>query len=139
MKKKIKKTGVRKLLKMRTDKRGISLIEVVVALALIALISASAFALVISSLRVENSAVRSNTITFIADDAYDCFRYAQDEEEFFSLLKKLNPDFVREGDSIVLKKEDFIIEINVEKEKKLLFRATDTDGQELYSYEFEKR
>ena len=74
MKKKIKKMGIRKLLKMCTDKRGISLIEVVVALALIALISASAFALVISSLRVENSAVRSNTITYLSCPTSDLTR-----------------------------------------------------------------
>ena len=66
-------------------RKGMSLVEVVVALAVIAIISSAAFSLVLSSANLEADAVRTTAVSAAADDVLDCFRYADDNGEFLRL------------------------------------------------------
>lgn len=127
---------VRRKDKRDIGRRGMSLVEVVVSLSLIMVISAAAFSLVLSSSKVEIEAMRSTEITMFADNSYDCFRYAENESEFYELLQKLDEGFVRDSGKFLLEKNNFAIEIIVAEYKNLSFTAYDTDGEKLYSYEF---
>ena len=118
-----------------------SLVEVVVALAVIAIISSAAFSLVLSSANLEADAVRTTAVSAAADDVLDCFRYADNNGEFFEAISKLD-EYQNTGDGqYVLNKPNYTVYVNVE-DNKLSFNAYKTrdgeTGELIYSYEYKK-
>lgn len=65
-----------------SSRRGFTVLEVVIALTVITIVSASAFALIHSHLKLEKQSVQSIEATNIAENAIECFRFAKDEAEF---------------------------------------------------------
>ena len=65
-----------------SSRKGISLVEVVVALTIISIISVAAFSLIMSSMDLENNIMRDVEISASADDVLDCFIFAKTEAEF---------------------------------------------------------
>ena len=118
------------------SRRGISLVEVVVALAVITVISAAALSLVISSARVDANSLRSTQVTIAAENSLECYRFAESEEEFAALLEKTG-DYKKVDDAYVLTEKAYVITVNY-TDKRLTFSATDSDGKEIYKYEFNK-
>ena len=68
------------------SRRGISLVEVVVALTVIAIISSAALSLVISSASVDANSLRSTQVMMAAENVLECYRCAESKEEFAALL-----------------------------------------------------
>lgn len=130
-----------KRIKATSSRKGISLVEVVVALAIIAIISTAAFSLMVLSANIEADAVRTTSISAAADDVLDCFRYAEDETEFYATLCKLDAYERSEAWKYVLNKPTYTLYINVE-DGKLSFTAYETEdgetGDLIYSYEYKK-
>ena len=60
-----------------SSRRGFTVLEVVIALTVITIVSASAFALIHSHLKLENQSVQSIEATNIAENAIECFRFAK--------------------------------------------------------------
>jgi prepilin-type N-terminal cleavage/methylation domain-containing protein len=118
------------------SRRGISLVEVVVALAVITIISAAALSLVISSARVDANSLRSTQVTIAAENSLECYRFAESEEKFAELLEKTG-DYKKVDGAYVLTEKAYVITVNYTNTK-LTFSATDGDGEEIYSYEFDK-
>ena len=118
------------------SRRGISLVEVVVALAVITIISAAALSLVISSARVDANSLRSTQITIAAENSLECYRFAESEEKFAELLEKTG-DYKKVDDAYVMTEKAYVITVNYTNTR-LTFSATDGDGEEIYSYEFDK-
>ena len=58
------------------------MLEVVIALTVIAIVSASAFALIHSHIKLEKQSVQSIEATNIAENAIECFRFANDLTSF---------------------------------------------------------
>ena len=126
---------------MISSRRGISLVEVIVALAVITIISAAAFSLMIYSSRAEADAVRTTSISAAADDVLECFRYAENDAEFFEAIAKLDEyDRVEEG-RYVLNKPTYTLYLNIDNDK-LSFSAHKAENGEIgdliYSYEYTK-
>lgn len=122
--------------KSARSRRGISLVEVVVALAVITIISAAALSLVISSARVDANSLRSTQVTIAAENSLECYRFAESEEEFATLLEKTG-DYKKVDGAYVLTEKAYVITVHY-TDTKLTFSATDGDGEEIYSYEFDK-
>ena len=122
--------------KSARSRRGISLVEVVVALAVITIISAAALSLVISSARVDANSLRSTQVMIAAENSLECYRFAESEEEFAALLEKTG-DYKKVDGAYVLTEKAYVITVNY-TDTKLTFSATDGDGEEIYSYEFDK-
>lgn len=118
------------------SRRGISLVEVVVALTVITIISAAALSLVISSARVDANSLRSTQVMMAAENVLECYRFAESEEEFAALLEKTG-DYKKVDDAYVLTEKAYVITVHY-TDTKLTFSATDGDGEEIYSYEFDK-
>lgn len=118
------------------SRRGISLVEVVVALTVITIISAAALSLVISSARVDANSLRSTQVMMAAENVLECYRFAESEEEFAALLEKTG-DYIKVDDAYVLTEKAYVITVHY-TDTKLTFSATDGDGEEIYSYEFDK-
>ena len=60
-----------------SSRRGFTVLEVVIALTVITIVSASAFALIHSHLKLEKQSVQSIEATNIAENAIECFRFAK--------------------------------------------------------------
>lgn len=118
------------------SRRGISLVEVVVALTVIAIISAAALSLVISSARVDANSLRSTQVTIAAENSLECYRFAGSEEEFAALLERTG-DYKKVDDAYVLTEKAYVITVHYTNTK-LTFSAADGDGEEIYKYEFTK-
>ena len=122
--------------KRNRSRRGISLVEVVVALTVIAIISSAALSLVISSARVDANSLRSTQVMMAAENALECYRFAESKEEFAALLEKTG-DYKGSDGVFVLTEKSYTITVSYSAEK-LIFSAADGDGEEIYSYEFDK-
>ena len=118
------------------SRRGISLVEVVVALAVITIISAAALSLVISSARVDANSLRSTQVMMAAENVLECYRFAENDGDFADLLQKTG-DYKGSDGVFVLTEKSYTITVNYTGTK-LTFSATDGDGEEIYSYEFDK-
>lgn len=121
------------------SRRGISLVEVVVALTVITIISAAALSLVISSARVDANSLRSTQVMMAAENALECYRFAENKDNFADLLKKTG-DYTEDQEAVgtyVLTEKAYVITISY-TDAKLTFSATDSDGKEIYNYEFNK-
>lgn len=120
------------------SRRGISLVEVVVALTVIAIISSAALSLVISSARVDANSLRSTQVMMAAENVLECYRFAENGEEFAALLEKTG-DYKGSGGVFVLTEKSYTITVTVNyTDTQLTFSATDSDGKEIYKYEFNK-
>ena len=122
-------------------RKGFSLVEVIVALAVIAIISTAAFSLVLSSAKLEADAVRTTAVSAAADDVLDCFRYADSNEEFFAAICKLDEYQTTDDGQYVLNKPSYTVYVNVEGDE-LSFNAYKTrdgeTGELIYSYQYKK-
>ena len=65
-----------------SSRRGFTVLEVVIALTVIVIVSASAFALIHSHIKLEQQSIQRIEATNIAENAIECFRFAKDEAEF---------------------------------------------------------
>jgi prepilin-type N-terminal cleavage/methylation domain-containing protein len=122
-------------------RKGFSLVEVIVALAVIAIISTAAFSLVLSSAKLEADAVRTTAVSAAADDVLDCFRYADSNEEFFAAICKLDEYQTTDDGQYVLNKPNYTVYVNVEGDE-FSFNAYKTrdgeTGELIYSYQYKK-
>ena len=73
----------------RCTRRGFSLVEVVVALAIIVIVSGAAISLIVSHSRLEARTVQTVEAASIAENAIECFRYANDGAEFIALMNEV--------------------------------------------------
>lgn len=124
------------------SRKGLSLVEVMVALAVIAIISAAALSLVVSSSRLDAKSVKTAKVMMAAENALECFRYADNTEEFKNLLKN-KTGYTSQDDKLVTNANGYVIHITVVG-KELTFIAYETDekGQKtediIYNYKFTK-
>lgn len=81
------------LVKGKAARRGISVVEAVIAMALISILSAAAFTAINASLKANTrSIMRFSSISLISD-SLECFKYSRDTEEFKSSLVFSGNDF----------------------------------------------
>ena len=121
-----------------SSRKGISLVEVVVALTIISIISVAAFSLILSSMDLENDMMRDVEISAAADDALDCFIFAETEEKFAEGMHALGYTCLPEdnlylcyGDGYVIKVscKDNIMEFVAEDDADVvIFKQTYTKG-----------
>lgn len=80
-------------MKGKAARRGISVVEAVIAMALISILSAAAFTAINASLKANTrSIMRFSSISLISD-SLECFKYSRDTEEFESSLVFSGNDF----------------------------------------------
>lgn len=127
------------------SRKGLSLVEVMVALAVIAIISAAALSLVVSSSRLDAKSVKTAKVMMAAENALECFRYADDTGEFKDLLNETDAVYTSQDGKLVTNANGYVIHITVDETyKELTFVAYETDekGQKtediIYDYKFTK-
>lgn len=118
------------------SRRGISIVEVAIALAIITIISASALNMIMMSVKVERETVTALEVENCAENAVECFRYADSKEEFLKCLKKTG-EFAEEEDSFVLRASDYTVTITPENNE-FAFTAVSKGGVEICAFTFTK-
>ena len=81
------------------SKKGFTIVELVVALAIITIVSATAIGIINVQNTVYLRTVQTVEATNIAENAIECFRWADDANEFEAAFKKtLNENEITRGD-----------------------------------------
>ena len=80
-------------------KRGFSIIEAVIALAVIVIVTTSALSLVLSSIARKAEAAKQSTAQDFAEDVWECFKAADEYSEFTSNFNFAIGDGLSEGET----------------------------------------
>ena len=131
MNRKMNKTGLR-------SRKGISVAEVAVALAVISIISGAAVSMAMHSVKVEANFVAVTQTKNSAESVLECFRFADSEETFAEALQKLGDyEFKSEENAYVLAGKSVTVTVKASfSPKKLEYTAVKNNGEEIYSYTF---
>lgn len=133
-----------KLNSKNRSRKGFSILEAVIAIAVISIITVAAITMVTQSIKVERNNIRDAEIKTYSENAIECFRFANDREEFFSLIKKTasfvdeNEDgTLGENERIELKKSDYTIAITVDLlYNNMMITAINSSGTEIFSLDY---
>lgn len=133
------------------NKRGYSLVEVVIALTVIVIVSVSALSIVLSSITTKQNAINKSYAQNFADNVWECFKAAYSEEEFITLVGLSKDDEV----SLIINKTKYTYESTKNKftakitvtyegnpsklPSKLYVVVTDKDGDEIISFDYTKK
>lgn len=131
MKKSIKKTCLRR-------KKGITVAEVAVALAIISIVSAAAMGMALSSVKVEANFVAVTGAQTSAENVLDCFRFSDNADTFFLALQRLGDyEFNAAENAYILTEKNMTVTVKASfSPKKLEYTATKPGGEEIYTYTF---
>lgn len=116
-------------------RRGITMVEVVIAMVIIAVVSASALSMVMMSVNVETNTVVALEAANAAENILDCFRYAEDEDTFLQVLQKTAPYILAPDGSLLLETKGCTITVRATfAPKQLECYGVDHKGEELFFY-----
>ena len=101
---------MRRLLRNR---RGISIAEAVIAMAVILIVSATATTLVTYFARVSARMSQRNEATDITDNCFECFAFCDTRLDFDAHLEGLGYTFAVDGDAYSLEGNDYIITMTI--------------------------
>ncbi len=125
------------------SRKGISMVEVVVALVVITIISLATLSVVFVSARVEAKTVVAIEVRNSAENAVECFRFANgDIETFIECLRKTTgvtdeDNYVIENGNYVLRAGRYIVTITLlGEESGFYYKATDSAGKDIYEFTF---
>ena len=123
------------------SRKGVSLVEVVVALAVITIISISALSVVFMSVKVEAKTVVVFEVRNSAENAIECFRFADGDEEIFrnclNATVASGQQFAGENGTYVSNAGNYTVTITMlPEESGFTYRAVNEAGQEIYSFTF---
>ena len=122
----------------RRRRAGFSLMEAVIALAVIAAVSAATLTLIFSSVRIETEAFRSLHIHNEAKNAVECFRYADTEAEFENAIQKTGT-YTVDGDVYMRKGDGYTVYLRVNfTDGTLAVETVDAAGETLGTYSYRK-
>ena len=134
----------------RNRRNGYSLVEVVIALSVIVIVSASAISILLSSVATKVNAVNKAHAQSFADNVWESFKAADNEEDFVSLVAF--SEGINEADITAPEGENMVYTYSSEKHKftaditvnynstrpELKISVTDKDGDEIISFNYVK-
>lgn len=129
------------------SRKGISMVEVVVALVVITIISLATLSVVFVSAKVEAKTIVAMEVRNSAENAVECFRFADgDASVFIECLQKttgvaIKDNYVIENGNYVLRAGRYIVTITLNKDEndKLVsftYEAKDSAGKDIYEFTF---
>lgn len=118
------------------SRKGVSIVEVVVALVIITIISASALSMMMMSVKVERSALTALEVENTAEDAVDCFRFAENNQVFLECLQ-MTGDFTEEDGSFILRADAYTVTITPGTNQ-FEYSAVGLNGEEICAFTYRK-
>ena len=121
---------------------GFSLAEVMIALAIIVIVTAASFSTIVLGVNYTEKVKRSAEARSTISGTIEVFRFAATEDEFAGLLKKVDAGFTGEHGQYTLEHPTYRVEITVAysgvERPTYAAKWYDADGAEKGSYEFRK-
>ena len=133
------------------SRRGITIVEVVIALAFIVIVTMGAITLINSHTKAELKVQQAFRATTVAENAIECFRYYNDPEWCVNTLGDMynedgdTPDVNPTKDEnekiigCVISEYGCTVTIRFEGENKIAITATDSSGSLLFETEYTTR
>ena len=124
----------------RRRKSGMTIIETVISLAVIAIISATAIGFIGRFSDVNAKMIYETDARLVSENALECFKYAKNEEQFAGALSLARSGFERKGGTYVYTDYNFTVTLAVsfpEGGGRATFtcRTTDSDGKTIVAIE----
>ena len=120
----------------REGRKGVAIVEVTIALAVIVLISAAAVSLMMTSVRVEGKFVTQTYTEVSVENVLECFQFAEDEETFYQALQKVDDYQRKEPGRYVFQGKSLKIEVQAQfAPRKLVYTAT-SNNEIIFTYTF---
>lgn len=121
------------------SRKGVTIVEVAIALAIIAIVSASAVGMVLISVNIEAKFVANTYTENSVESVLECFQFAENEEIFYEALQKLDDyQYDSEKDAYIFDGKYLTVTVTVDfdGEKNLNYTAKRNTGEEIYSYTY---
>lgn len=129
-------------LKRCRSRKGITLVEVVVALTIITVISGATVLLLSASVRSDARTLDSFYASAEAENAVECFRFADDGSELLRALDAVDPDYKQsetDGRIFVLRKNTYTVKITADFTYNTIeITVVDIYGDTIYSLDYKK-
>lgn len=124
---------------MLRSRKGMSMVEVVIAMVIIAVISASVLSMIMMSINVEANAEISVEVAESVDNAVACFRFADTKEEFLQALQKTAPyeENPENPGELLLQSEGYTVKLQVSQDE-FAYTAVNSDSEIIYSFTYAK-
>lgn len=119
------------------SRKGVSMVEVVVALVIISIISASALSMMMMSVQVERKALTAMEVENSAEDAVDCFRFAKNNNQVFLECLQKTGDFVEEDGNFVMRGPAYTVTIRPGANQ-FEYSAVSSDGEEICVFTYKR-
>jgi type II secretory pathway pseudopilin PulG len=128
-------------------KNGYSIVEVVIALSVVVIVTASALSIALSSIAARKNAINKSYAQGFADNVLECFKAVNSYDEFISLVSFAEGVDLNEyknadgGYTYRSEKRKFTADITVDYDSKrpvLSVYVTDKDGDEIISFSYKK-
>lgn len=130
---------MKRLLKKIKNKRGISLAETIVAIALLTIVSVVIVTISVYSVRTERKNLRNMEVAVLSENAVDCFYFSDNIEQFSDLMEQTNSGYIYDNNVFTLKKTNYQITLNLSADfKTLLITALDDTGKKIYTFSCSK-
>lgn len=80
---------------IKNTRKGVTIMEMVIALTVITIISGAALSIILSSIKVESRSAQIVEVTNLVESSIECFQYwdNENENEYLELLQKINANF----------------------------------------------
>ena len=75
--------------------KGVTIMEMVIALTVITIISGAALSIILSSIKVESRSAQIVEVTNLVESSIECFQYSDNENKFLDLLHKIDEKFTK--------------------------------------------
>lgn len=116
-------------------RRGFSLLEAIIALAVITIVSAATVSLLLSSASLDGENFRMMQIYNEAENAVECFRF--DKTNFKANVERANGACTANGEELVWEKEGYTSKIIVYDETRLEYTAVTKSGEVIYAFTYQ--
>ncbi len=118
------------------SRKGVSIVEAVIALVIISIISASALSMMMMSVKVERNALTAMEVENSAEDAVDCFRFAKDDAAFLECLQ-MTGDFVEEDGNFIMRSPAYTVTIRPGTNQ-FEYSAVGLNGEEICVFTYKR-
>ena len=124
-------------------RNGFSLVEVVIALSIIVIVSAAALSIIFSSIATRANAVNKTRAINFADNVWECFKAADDEDQFTSFVKfSEGIDLDGMGTYFYISEENnftarIYVDFDTDRDE-FEIEVFDQDGEEIISFDYTK-
>ncbi|MBR2902954.1 MAG: hypothetical protein IKC38_07105 [Clostridia bacterium] len=122
---------------IKNGRRGVSIMETVVAMVVIFMVTSAAISIVSSSLMVDTRACMTMEVSIAGQNARECFRFAETPEGFLELLQRVGEYNEAEHGVYTWDADQCVISVVVDGDT-MTFEAASHGGQLIDSFSFTK-